>query len=235
MSLGKIIKNVFILIGFFIVSQIPMTISSSLSFFTHKDMSLWVTSLIWFVWLVIFVGCAYWILSYYRKLSGDKSYRMTLKTIGTIIGFYILGRILLVVSTLLMNKVYGTATTENDAMLQSLFGPDSSSMMVLMLTISIAIGAPIFEELVFRGLPTAMFGKVLPQWALLIVTSLAFSTAHISGNIISFFMYFALGAIMYHVYRRRGMIIDSMLFHFLNNIFPAIILLMSYFFDLSMP
>ncbi|MGY3765950.1 CPBP family intramembrane glutamic endopeptidase [Vagococcus vulneris] len=236
MKFWKVILNILILIGLFIVSQIPMTIVMIPSMMAQfKKTSSFGNMIVSIVFLIVFILCAWLFIWLYRKLSNDTSWSIDFKTVGIIIGTFLIGRIFVTFGTILMEKIYGVSTTANDTAIQSLFGKDSSSTIVILLSISIAIGAPLFEEIMFRGLPKAMFGSVVPNWLLWLLTSLAFASVHLSENIISFFMYFILGLLMYYVFQRRGKIVDSMLFHFLNNIFPTIALLLVYFDVINLP
>ncbi|MGO3732779.1 MAG: lysostaphin resistance A-like protein [Vagococcus sp.] len=223
----QIIKTLLILFGFFLVSQISMTLIPVVGSLSKGKSSIIAIGL-GVLWLIIFYLTIRWIWRYYKRHSGDIDIKITKQDVGTAFAFFLVGRVIAVVGTSLMTMIYGTDTSANDQMIQELFGVDSQLVVVLLLTVSIAIGAPIMEELVFRGLPTRLLLKDTPKWFPMIMTSLAFSSVHQSDNIVSFMMYFSLGLIMYVAYQRKGRIVDSMLLHFFNNLLPAVFLLASF-------
>ena len=87
------------------------------------------------------------------------------------------------------------------------------------LTLSIAaaatvVGAPISEELFFRGF---VFAGLLRWgfWPAASVSAMAFSVIHLDpGSLVPFFI---LGALMAWLFYRRGSLWDAILFHFLFN------------------
>ena len=227
-NFGTIILGIIIIIGMFVLIQVPQVVLVLFNKVFEKN-NQFVNILLSICWLLILAGIIWFMWGYYRKKSGDVDTKITGKDVWRAVKFFLLGRVIAILGTGLMEQFYGNATSANDETIQSLFSSDASVYFVLLMAVTIAVGAPILEELVFRGIPTALLFKNTSKWVPLILTSLAFSSVHLFSNPISFAMYAILGGIMYWAYCYKGRIIDSMMFHFLNNIFGAIALLISYF------
>lgn len=141
--------------------------------------------------------------------------------------FWLIGRVIAIVGTLLNQAWSGQEISTNDAAIHTLAGfikggfPLYTALFVLV----IALIAPIMEELAFRGFPmTDLFrGKSLKVAGL--VTSLVFALPH-ATNIVEFVMYTCMGILLFVTYQRRGNLRDSILLHIFNNLFPAITLLL---------
>ena len=227
----KIISLIFavvIVVVMIFVGQLPTFVLGHFEPIFNKQNNL-ISSILFVCWLLMFMGIIWFVWGYYQKKSDDLDTKISGKDVWRAFKIFLVGRLIAIIGTGLMQQLYGNGTSANDNEIMALFGPEKSIYFVLIMTISVAIGAPILEELTFRGLPTALIFKNTPKWIPMIVTSLAFSGVHLSSNIISFAMYASLGALMYWAYSSRGRIIDSMLVHFFNNIFGAIALLLSYF------
>ena len=56
-------------------------------------------------------------------------------------------------------------------------------------------------------------------WLPFIISSIIFSSQHLSTNIFSYAIYFLMGCVLYLAYNRRRNIKDSMMVHMLNNLF----------------
>ncbi|MGX6971276.1 CPBP family intramembrane glutamic endopeptidase [Vagococcus bubulae] len=236
-SVGKkialVVLGIFIILGMLLVSEIPSLLLTFFQPIFNKKQN--GVSLILFVcWLIVLAGVIWFIWRYYKKKSHDIDTTITGKDVWRAFKIFLIGRLIAIIGTGLMQQFYGTDSSANDEAIAALFSQDESVYYVLIMTITIAIKAPILEELIFRGLPTTLLFKKAPVWVPMIITSLVFSSVHLSSNIISFAMYACLGALMYWAYSSRGRIIDSMLVHFFNNIVGAIALLLSYLFGLSL-
>ena len=83
------------------------------------------------------------------------------------------------------------------------------------------LAAPLAEESFFRGF---MFTGLLRWgfWPSAAISSFAFTVAHLDpGSIIPFFW---IGIIMAYLYRSRGTLWDSILFHFMFNFTSFLVL-----------
>ncbi len=98
---------------------------------------------------------------------------------------------------------------------------ESALDMPLWLTVlTMAVLAPIFEELIFRKL---LMDRLLPYGELsaIILTSLMFGLIH--ANFYQFFYAAALGALLAYVYIRSGKLWLSVLMHSLFNLFGGVL------------
>lgn len=236
-SIGKRIWlftiGVFIILGMLLLNDVPTLVLNFFEPIFNKN-SNGVSFILLLCWLIILGGIIWFIWSYYQKKSHDIDTKLTKKDVWRAFKFFLIGRVIVIIGTGLMQQIYGNGQSANDDAVAKLFGPEQSIYYVLIMTIIIAIKAPILEELIFRGLPTTLLFKNMPFWVPMILTSLAFSAVHLSSNIISFAMYAVLGALMYWAYCSRGRIVDSMMVHFFNNILGAVMLLLSYLFGLPL-
>lgn len=224
---GAFIAGIIIILAMLLINDLPTIVLGLFEPIFNKKSN--VVSLLLFVcWLLILSGIIWFIWRYYQKKSHDVDTKITGKDIWRAFKIFLVGRLIVIIGTGLMEQIYGNATSANDEAISKLFGPEQSIYYILIMTITVAIKAPILEELIFRGLPTTLLFKNMPYWVPMILTSLAFSSVHLSSNMISFAMYASLGALMYWAYCSRGRIVDSMLVHFFNNILGAVALLLSY-------
>jgi len=108
-------------------------------------------------------------------------------------------------------------TEQKDTIAQDL-GADSSLAAAIAIAILVSIGAPIVEELLFRGV---LFGslrqkmRVLPAAA---ITGVLFGLAHVAGSPIAFIVpLIFLGAGLCLLYHKTGSLYPSMAVHAINN------------------
>lgn len=168
-----------------------------------------------------------WRLYQNKEEASIKQQKMRLVDWGYLALFWLIGRVIAIVGTLLNQAWSGQEISTNDAAIHTLAGfikggfPLYTALFVLV----IALIAPIMEELAFRGFPmTDLFrGKSLKVAGL--VTSLVFALPH-ATNIVEFVMYTCMGILLFVTYQRRGNLRDSILLHIFNNLFPAITLLL---------
>ena len=81
----------------------------------------------------------------------------------------------------------------------------------------ICIIGPYLEELLFRGILKETLFMKYRFWLPFIISSIIFSSQHLSTNIFSYAIYFLMGCVLYLAYNRRRNIKDSMMVHMLNN------------------
>jgi hypothetical protein len=91
-----------------------------------------------------------------------------------------------------------------------------SSIVVAMTGIAIVMGAPIAEEVLFRGFLFGGLRRYMPIVPAMLVSGLIFSLAHFNvGLIIPFTL---VGAILAYVYERSGSLYANIGVHFLFNL-----------------
>ncbi|MDV5977730.1 UNVERIFIED_CONTAM: CPBP family intramembrane metalloprotease [Streptococcus canis] len=169
-----------------------------------------------------------WRLYQAKQDVSIKQQKMRLIDWGYLALFWLVGRVIAIVGTLVNQLWSGQAVSTNDAAIHTLarFIKGGFPLYTALFVLVIALIAPIMEELVFRGFPTTYLfkGKSLKVAGLL--TSLLFALPH-ATNLVEFIMYTCMGLLLFVAYQRRGNLKDSILLHIFNNLLPAIILLLT--------
>ncbi len=149
-----------------------------------------------------------------------------LKIALTGLGLMFLGNL---VFNLLMLKLKGTLTPPaNETNISMIFQIDP-----LLMSILIALFAPILEELVFRN---SLFRGTLDRagfWPAILISSLVFGLMHVLpavlagdwSDLINIVIYMHMGVQMAWAYYRSGTIITPIIIHFLNNGFSLLVLM----------
>src|SRR5699024_4210231 len=138
-------------------------------------------ALIWFLW------------NRYEAYAKEKSKSIRWRDIGFVLLFYVLGRVIAIGGTALMQTIYGEEATANDQIINSMTDKSTFSLYLIGFVLSVGILVPIIEELTYRGIAVNLLFKKGRFWAPLIVTSLIFGSLHASTDIISFSIYVLMG------------------------------------------
>lgn len=214
------VKNFFILVGLFLVSQLGMfmfQIAKVVSFQSGEaHLSMLVT-----IFLILFIIGNIWLLLFLGKKLGFVSVKFDFwkhKNSWIILGGYLLVRVVAIGGTFLLNS-QGTESTANDAIIQTIFNGENPLLIILL----IGIAAPIMEEIVFRGGIIGFWLEKFPIVAIA-VSSILFGLVHGPTNVISFLIYSLMGLVLSFVYYKTQRIEVSISVHFLNNILAAIVL-----------
>lgn len=220
---GNKIINILIFIGMILLIQIPIGVSLialpfsvKFSKLTSIALSMLITgTALLIIWLV---------RNYYLSHTYERQYQsMRGKDIFINIGFLVLSMVFSILSSVLMVIFTGNDTTANekeinenlDLLLQKDHLPHISIVATVVLMICI-IG-PYLEELLFRGIFKETLFMKYRFWLPFIISSIIFSSQHLSTNIFSYAIYFLMGCVLYLAYNRRRNIKDSMMVHMLNN------------------
>ena len=149
---------------------------------------------------------------------------------GKALLFFLAARVVAVLGTYLNIFLTGQSTTSNDSALQSLGKIMSVNhiFFALLYVVTVAIIAPVIEELVFRGFATIFFFEKDQKISAAIITSVIFALPHIS-KWTEFPLYFAMGLVLYAAFARRGNLKDSIAVHILNNTPAALVMLFAMF------
>lgn len=214
------VKNFFILVGLFLISQVGM-----FAFQIAKAISLNVgeahMSMLVSICLILLVIGNIWLLIFLGEKLGFVTFKLDFfkrKNIWIILGGYLLARVIAIGGTLLLNS-QGTESTANDAIIQVIFTGENPLLIILL----IGIAAPIMEEIVFRGGIIGFWLEKFPIVAIA-VSSILFGLIHGPTDLISFLIYGLMGLILSFAYYKTKRIEVSMSIHFLNNILAAIVL-----------
>ncbi|AIO19348.1 CAAX amino terminal protease self- immunity [Candidatus Izimaplasma bacterium HR1] len=134
-----------------------------------------------------------------------------------------LGFLTLIAVSMLMNVIYSllgiTDTSDNQEQLNQLLeGGWFDQMSLVLFAVFLA---PMVEEMVFRlaGFNFLMRIKVLPSWAVVVITSLIFGFIHVMGSfdLEQIFYYAGLGVVLGYFYYRSKNIIVPIVIHMLLN------------------
>ncbi|OFI48683.1 hypothetical protein BG261_07255 [Floricoccus tropicus] len=223
-------ENLFDLIkifGFIIIVSLPLSlimIASSLS----TNSPIYIDVLISIILLALILFIIKLTLNYYRNVSKKQLLTLSKKDVLKDILYLLAIRIIVVILTIASSTIFKSDTTSNDQLLLD-FGKNTSLPYFIAFILCIIIIAPLFEELVFRGIFPELFFQNKYKNLTMIVSSAIFASLHGFDNIISFSMYFLMGLILYLAYQRKGNLSDSILVHALNNSIGAIALIVMYF------
>jgi len=93
------------------------------------------------------------------------------------------------------------------------FAGDPALQRDLLVLAGVVVGAPLYEELLFRGVLQAFVRRLLPAWPAIAATALAFTLPHDGG----WLPVLALGAALSWLMARTGNLLAPLLFHMLHN------------------
>lgn len=177
--------------------------------------------LTWMIFIGGYVAVTFILFTYLQRRHPERKiiWRPKGKEINTII----IGFIVLMAAKMIIGS-FMTQQTANDAAIEKLFkiSVNTSFMMVFMT----AIAAPVVEELVFRGFLMDYFFTDQPIFAILL-SGLIFGSIHASTNFISWVMYVVMGIILAATYNKEKNLAANISLHFLNNLLPSIVFLLS--------
>ena len=177
--------------------------------------------LTWMIFVGGYVAVTFILFTYLQRRHPERKiiWRPKGKEINTII----IGFIVLMAAKMIIGS-FMTQQTANDAAIEKLFkiSVNTSFMMAFMT----AIAAPVVEELVFRGFLMDYFFTDQPIFAILL-SGLVFGSIHSSTNLISWLMYVVMGIILAATYNKEKNLAANISLHFLNNLLPSIVFLLS--------
>lgn len=177
--------------------------------------------LTWMIFIGGYVAVTFILFTYLQRRHPERKiiWRPKGKEINTII----IGFIVMMAAKMIIGS-FMTQQTANDAAIEKLFkiSVNTSFMMVFMT----AIAAPVVEELVFRGFLMDYFFTDQPIFAILL-SGLIFGSIHASTNFISWLMYVVMGIILAATYNKEKNLAANISLHFLNNLLPSIVFLLS--------
>jgi len=129
------------------------------------------------------------------------------------LGGYCVALPLVVVVSLLNQKLWQGAGGSNPLLSLALEAQDKVALGIFFFTAAIA--APLFEEFLFRGFLLPSLTRYLPVWGAIVTSGLLFAVAHLSLSEILPLM--VLGIVLGVVYTRSRNLLASMLLHSLWN------------------
>jgi uncharacterized protein len=129
------------------------------------------------------------------------------------IGGYFAALPLVVVVSLVNQRIWQGQGGSNPILPIALDGKDPVAIAIFFLTATVA--APIFEEILFRGFLLPSLTRYFPIWGAIALSSFLFAIAHLSLSEV--LPLTVLGMVLAFVYARSGNLLSSMLLHSLWN------------------
>ncbi|MGQ4649513.1 CPBP family glutamic-type intramembrane protease [Lyngbya aestuarii] len=129
------------------------------------------------------------------------------------VGGYLVALPLVVVVSLINQKLWQGQGGSNPLLTLALEGKDNLALLIFFLTASVA--APVFEEMIFRGFLLPSLTRYLSVWGAIIASALLFAIAHLSLSEV--LPLATLGIVLGFVYTRSRNLLAPMLLHGLWN------------------
>lgn len=215
------IKSVFTLLILFILSQVPMTLTTLvIQINQNKNLSFNIYEIAFVLSIILIVVYFFLSIAKNQKVIGGEHFPSPKEF--TLIGISFIVVILLnLIGSLLIN-MSGGDTTANQATLNSLFG----YMPMIVAVPLVAFCAPVMEEIVFRA---SIIRKVFAGMPLVgcFFSVLIFGLLHSPTDIGSAIIYFGMGIVLTNVYYRTKNIYVSISLHALINFMGIIAIYMS--------
>jgi membrane protease YdiL (CAAX protease family) len=168
---------------------------------------------------------SYWFYRRYKKKNPENVVSLTRDDMMKDLAIFAGVLIFKLAMSYLMVQVYGEETTANDEAIFGMLEGNTSILLALNLGLTVIILAPVMEEIIFRGMISKGMFKDNHFMPAIILSSIFFSSMHLSGNFISFIIYAGIGAACFLAYWRKKNINDAIFIHFLNNLPGAIMLI----------
>ena len=160
------------------------------------------------------LGVLYWSIKSYLPLPEDW-FHISLKGnwFWWGLGGYFAALPLVVVVSLVNQKIWQGRGGSNPILPIALEGKNSFALAIFFVTAAIA--APFFEEILFRGFLLPSLTRYFPVWGAIVLSSFLFAIAHLSLSEVLPLM--TLGMVLGFVYSRSRNLLSSMLLHSLWN------------------
>lgn len=214
---GEVIWQVLIL-GFFFVGQLLLPVFFSLLGLNTVGLSIREKAFfVLFSYLLLAAGglsVLYFSIKPFFPISQDW-FRFELKSNWIVwgIGGYLVALPLVIIVSLINQKIWQGQGGSNPILPLALEGKDSAALLIFFLTAAVA--APIFEEIIFRGFLLPSLTRYMPVWSAIIASSLLFAIAHLSLSEV--LPLATLGMVLGVVYTRSRNLLAPMLLHSLWN------------------
>ena len=215
------VVRVLITFALAILIQVPPVI---LLFIRRNAASPSMVAILILIYAAVFGLIIWWAYRVFIKYRRWQPTRQTfLQRLGWIFGGWLtilLGEQLL---NVLNYVIYHQTETANNQAIGQLMG--SNHIVMIIMSFAAVVLNPIAEELIFRGVVMNFLFKDNSFWAPIILSGVLFTLEHSSTNIISYLIYFYLGAVFAYIYRKTGNITNTMMLHAFNNLVALMALL----------
>jgi uncharacterized protein len=160
------------------------------------------------------IGVLYLSIKSYLPLASDWfQFKWKANWFGWGFGGYLVATPLVIVVSVLNEKIWHGQGGSNPLLQIMLESKDSIALLLFFLTAAVA--APLFEEFLFRGFLLPSLTRYVPTWAAIGISALLFGVAHLSLSEIVPLT--TLGVILGTVYARTRNLLAPMLLHSLWN------------------
>lgn len=211
----KILQQLIITVGMFVLSQLtPNIVVLAIVLGWTKQQVVFSTTFLTIL-ILVNIGVVIWWAKKLNFLTFDWTF-LTKRNLFLIIAVFLVSRVLVTLFAFLQLIITGTGTN-NDQQLTNVF----QHAPLLLIFLTLAVAAPIMEEVVFRGCLIGMLFKNHTT-AGLIISSILFGAVHTIGDWISFPIYFIMGLALGFIYIKTKRLETSMSVHFLNNLIGTI-------------
>lgn len=214
---GEIVWQVLI-VGFFFISQFILPLVIGFAGVNPNDLSIPGRALYILVTYLMIAGSSLLVLylsirSFLPLPENWFSIKWRDNWIVWGLGGYFVAFPLVLLVSILNQQLWQGQGGSNPLILLVLESQNKLALLIFLATAAIA--APIFEEIIFRGFLLASLTRYFPAWGAIVVSSLIFSTAHLSlSEVLPLTM---LGIILGFVYNRSQNLLSSILLHSLWN------------------
>ncbi|MBQ9023895.1 MAG: CPBP family intramembrane metalloprotease [Bacilli bacterium] len=211
----KILFNVFIFLFYFIYQLLCILVVDLLKIDLNnnyeKCIYLLITNIIYLIFL-IFV---------YRKELKDDISKLKLKSIIKYIPIYIIGILLMWISSYIISNITGIETSQNESLVRQYI-----KILPIYMSFSTVIYAPIVEEITFRK----TFRNVIKDNILFVILSgLVFGSVHISitsnsfNDFLMIIPYIIMGIDFSYIYYKSNNIFTTITLHSVHNLILLIV------------
>ncbi|MBS7576210.1 MULTISPECIES: type II CAAX endopeptidase family protein [unclassified Enterococcus] len=215
------VKSIFVLIILFILSQIPMTITTLvIQINQNKNLAFNIFEIAFVLSIILIVLYFFLLIAKKQDVIGGEHFPKPKDF--TLIGVSFVAVIILNMIGNLLIGLNGGDTTANQATLNSLFDYMPMAVAVPL----VAVCAPVMEEIVFRA---AIIRKIFAGLPLVgcFFSVLIFGLLHSPTDIGSAVIYFGMGIVLTNAYYRTKNIYVSISLHALINFMGIIAIYMS--------
>lgn len=194
--------------------QVPPVILLFVRKYSANQSALLILIAIYFIVFAGIIGWARHVFIQYRR------WQPTQQNIWQHLGWIFGGWLLLVGGEQVLNVlnylVYHQSETANNQLIGHMMS--SNHLVLIIMSIAAVILNPIAEELIFRGVVMNFCFSDDSFWLPIILSGVLFTLEHSSTTLVSYLIYFYLGALFAFIYRKTGNLSNTILLHAFNNL-----------------
>lgn len=169
------------------------------------------------IYVLVFAGIILWARHLFLRY---RRWQPTQQSIWQHLAWIFGGWLLVVGGEQILNVLnyvlYHQSETANNQLIGHLMS--SNHLVLIIMSIAAVVLNPIAEELIFRGVVMNFFFRNDSFWLPIILSGVLFTLEHSSTTLVSYLIYFYLGALFAFVYRKTGNISNTICLHAFNNL-----------------